>query len=138
MKGKVLMCLALLGGLLAVCGPMFAHHGSSAYETKVAEIKGATITKFLWANPHCMVMFDAKDAKGNVLHWAAETGSASSVMGIGWNRNSLQPGDVVTVYLWAAKSGNPVGRLNKIMLADGTTLRDTVLGGDKGERPEER
>ena len=134
MKSKSFICLAVLGALLAVGGPMFAHHGSTAYETKVSEIKDATITKFLWANPHCIVMFDAKDDKGTVQHWAAETGSANSVTGIGWNRNSLQPGDVVRVYIWAAKSGSPVGRLNRIVLANGSTLRDTVLGGDKAER----
>jgi hypothetical protein len=138
MKSKLFVSFLLLGGLIAVCGPVFAHHGSTVYETKVSELKGASITKFLWANPHCIVQFDAKDEKGTVLHWAVETGSASSVTGIGWNRNSLRPGDVVTVSLWRAKSGNPVGRLNKIVLADGTTLRDTVLGGDKGDRPEDR
>ena len=136
MRSRLFLCSALLVGFFVFCGPLSAHHGSTAYETKVSEIKDATITKFLWANPHCIVQFDAKDDKGNVAHWAVETGSASSVTGIGWNRNSLQAGDVVTVYLWPAKSGSPVGRLNRIVLANGSTLRDTVLGGDKGERQE--
>jgi hypothetical protein len=48
---------------------------------------------------------------------------------MGWTRNSLQPGDVVTVYVWPAKSGRPVGRLNKIVFPDGKTLRDSQLGG---------
>jgi hypothetical protein len=36
--------------------------------------------------------------------------------------------------LYAAKNGNPAGRLNKIILADGTELNDTVLGGDRRPR----
>jgi len=133
MKSKLLMPLALVVGLLAVCGPMFAHHGSAAYANTVLVLKDATVTKFVWANPHSFVMFDVKNDKGNIVHWAAETGSSSAVSLLGWNRNSLQPGDVVAVYIWAAKSGSPVGRLNKIVFADGKTLRDSVLGGAGGK-----
>ena len=35
---------------------------------------------------------------------------------------------MITVYIYAAKSGRPVGRLNKIVLADGTDLKDSALG----------
>ena len=130
MKNK---CLALLGGLLAVCGPLYAHHGSAAYQTKVMEMKAATVTKFSWNNPHAIVAFDAKDDKGNVAHWIAEIGSPTNVSALGWTRNSLHPGDVVTVYLWPAKSGRPVGRMNRVVLPDGRTLRDSQLGGGEGE-----
>jgi hypothetical protein len=113
------------------CAAVFAHHGAAAYADKIVVLKDATVTKFVWANPHNIVLFDAKDDKGNVTHWAGEMGSPSAVTLLGWNRNSLQPGDVITVYIYPAKSGNPVGRLNKVTLADGTTLRDSQLGGDK-------
>src|ERR1700694_3856166 len=105
MKGKLLMCLALVAGLTAVCGPTFAHHGSAAYAVSVVEMKDVTVTRFTWNNPHCIVMFDAKDDKGNVTHWAAEIGSPPAVSLLGWTRTSLQPGDVVTVYVCPAKSG---------------------------------
>jgi hypothetical protein len=35
---------------------------------------------------------------------------------------------MITVYLYQSKTGNPVGRLNKIVLADGTELKDSALG----------
>jgi hypothetical protein len=35
--------------------------------------------------------------------------------------------------VYPAKTGNPVGRLNKIVLPDGTELHDTQLGGDAGK-----
>jgi len=133
MKSGRLSSLGLLLGVLLACLPAFAHHGAAAYADKIVVLKDATVTKFLWANPHNIVLFDAKDDKGNVTHWAGEMGSPSAVTLLGWNRNSLQPGDVITVYIYPAKSGNPVGRLNKVTLADGTTLRDSQLGGDKKE-----
>jgi hypothetical protein len=120
------MSLALLGGVLTVGGPMSAHHGSASYKTdKVVVLKQATVTKFVWANPHAMLLFDVKDDKGNVSHWAGEAGRPSAVRAFGWNKNSLHPGDVITVHLYPSKFESNVGRLDKIVLADGTTLKDS-------------
>jgi hypothetical protein len=129
LKSTLLMSLALLGVLLAVGVPVFAHHGSASYKTdKIVVMKQATVTKFLWANPHTMLMFDVKDDKGNISHWAGEAGSPAAVRLLGWNKNSLQPGDVVTVHLYPSKFESHVGRLEKIVLADGSTLKDSPRG----------
>jgi hypothetical protein len=53
----------LIAGILMVCLPMSAHHGNAAFSDKVTEFKNVTVTKFAWANPHCLVEFDAKDDK---------------------------------------------------------------------------
>ena len=134
MKRKRWMVFGLLAGLLAPCAPAFAHHGAAAYQDKVLTFKDATITRFLWANPHTILMFDVKDDQGNIVHWAGEMGSPSAIGLLGWTRNSVKPGDVATVYIFPAKSGNPVGRLNKIVFADGTILRDSQLGGEHKEQ----
>jgi Family of unknown function (DUF6152) len=130
MKRKLLMSFALLAGLLAVCGSALAHHGNAAYADKSVELKQATVTKFMWSNPHSLLYFDVKDDKGNVAHWVGETGSPSALVLIGWSKTSVQPGDLITVFIYPSKSGSPAGRLNKIVLADGTTLHDTQLGGE--------
>lgn len=126
------MRLRLAGRVLAVvslCAPLLAHHGNVAYDTsKTVVFKTATVTKFVWANPHSIVQFDVQDDKGQVVHWAGEAGSPSALRLLGWSQSSLRPGDMITVYIYAAKSGRPVGRLNKIVLADGTELKDSALG----------
>ena len=122
--------LAFVVAVLAVCHPVWAHHGNVAYDMSKPAIFKATVTKFTWANPHSFIMFDAKDAKGNEQHWIVESGSPSSLSQIGWTRNTLQPSDVITVYLFRAKSGEPVGRLNKIVCPDGKELRDSIVGQD--------
>ena len=105
MKNNLIICLAVFGGLLASSGPLCAHHGSAAYASTVIAMKDVTVTRFTWNNPHCIVMFDAKDDKGNVVHWAAEIGGPAAVSVLGWNKNSLQPGDVVTAYRLACEIG---------------------------------
>ena len=123
MKSTLLKFLALLGVLPVICAPVLAHHGSASYRTdKVVVLQQATVTKFLWANPHAMLLFDVKDDKGNIAHWAGEAGSPAAVRPLGWNKNSLQPGDVITVQLYPSKFESHVGRLDKIVLADGTKL----------------
>jgi hypothetical protein len=121
-----------LGLLAALSAPALAHHGNAAYSDKITEFKNATVTKFNWANPHALVDFDAKDAKGNPVHVVVETAAPQALRLIGWTKTSLNAGDVITVRMYLAKNGNPAGRLNKIILADGSELHDTQLGGDAG------
>lgn len=95
------------------------------YVKKAVVLKNATVTKFMWQNPHTLILFDAKDAKGNVVHWAGEAGSAVSIRLLGWNKYSLRPGDVVTVYIWPSKFETAAGRLERIVRDDGRILRDS-------------
>ena len=128
-RGFISSLLIMVAGLMMAGVPLFAHHGSTAYETtKALVFKEATVTRVLWANPHVIIVFDAKDDKGNVEHWNAEAGTPTTVALAGWTKTSVQPGDVISVYLFQSKTGNPVGRLNKIVLADGSELRDSALG----------
>ena len=124
------IALSVLAGVLAVSSSAFAHHGNAAYDGMVTVLKDATVTKVVWANPHTIVLFDMKDEKSELVHWTAELGSPSALTNVGWSKASLQPGDVVTIYINQAKTKNPVGRIQRIVLADGTTLRDSGGGGD--------
>jgi Family of unknown function (DUF6152) len=134
MKSRLLVACVLSVGLLTICGSVMAHHGNAAYADKITEFKNATITKFSWANPHSLIFFDVKDAKGKVVNWTCETAAPQALRLIGWSKASFAPGDVVTVTMYVSKNGNPAGRLNKITLADGTVLHDTQLGGDAGNK----
>ena len=127
--------VVVFAGLAAMAGPSFAHHGNAAFDlSKPVVLKGAVVTEFIWINPHPLIKADYKDEKGNVQHWTMEMGSTVSAQLIGWTRTTIAPGDVVTLYVWQAKTGAHVGRFNKVDFADGTTMRDTQTGGDAGGR----
>jgi hypothetical protein len=143
MKFRLIASWGLVAYLLLACIPLLAHHGENNYDTSKAVIlKGATVTKWLWINPHVVVQVDAKDAQGNVQHWSAEASSPSTLQVEGWSEASFHPGHTITVYLFQSKTGRPVGRLNKIVLADGTecmtasraakiSRRSSTAGGGK-------
>jgi len=134
-RTKFLMVAAVFAGLAAIDSPSFAHHGNAAFNlTTPVVLKGAVVTEFIWINPHPLIKADYKDEKGNVQHWIMEMGSTVSAQLIGWTRTTVAPGDVVTLYVWQAKTGAFAGRFNKVEFADGTTMRDTQTGGDDGGR----
>jgi hypothetical protein len=129
------MMVVVLAGLASIDGPLFAHHGAAAYDmSKPVVLKAATVTEFVWINPHPLIKADYKDEQGNVQHWTMEMGSTVSAQLLGWTRTTLNYGDVVTLYVWQAKTKVPVGRFNKVVFADGTTMRDTQTGADDGGR----
>ena len=135
MKTKLLMVALLLAGLAATGSPLLAHHGAAAFDmSKPVVLKNATVTEFLWINPHPLIKADYKDEKGEVQHWTMEMGSTVSAQLIGWTRTTLGYGDVVTLYVWPAKTNLPVGSFNKVEFPDGTVMRDTQTGADDGGR----
>jgi len=109
----------------AICSTLAAHHSTVAYLAEPRTLKNATIEKVLWASPHVILVFNVKEANGASTSWNVETGSPTSVAQVGWNRNSVKPGDKLTIELYPAKNGAHVGRLKKLIFSDGRELLDT-------------
>jgi hypothetical protein len=89
--------------------------------SKTASYK-ATITKFEYSNPHTQVYFDVTDEKGNVEHWVAETTNPAMLNRVGWTRDTLKPGDQVTLIANPNKVGARVVFLEKVVFSDGKEL----------------
>ncbi len=122
MKVRIAILFAMIFGFLMVSGPMFAHHGNSAYDMSKTVPMKATITKFEYINPHTQVYYDVTDEKGEVEHWVAETTNPAMLNRVGWNRDSLKPGDQVTLFVNPNKVGAKVTFLEKVVFSDGKEL----------------
>jgi Family of unknown function (DUF6152) len=124
MRSKLVATLLILVGLVSV--PLFAHHGNATYENKEVTIKG-TVTKWLWTNPHSFLLLDVTDDKGTVVHWVCENQAPSTLVNFGFNAKTFKPGDVVTVVMSAAaKNAAPIGRINRVILANGYVMHSEV------------
>jgi hypothetical protein len=108
--------------LLMISGSLLAHHGNAAYDSRTVTVKG-TITAWVWTNPHSFLKFDAKDEKGNVVHWLGEWNAPSTLINFGITAKSFKVGEEVTVTMVGmSKTGQPVGRVTKVILPDGQEL----------------
>jgi hypothetical protein len=105
MKNNRVTLIALAGGLLLVSVPVLAHHGTAAFEMeKLTTVKG-TVTRFEFMNPHALIYVDVAGNKGDVEHWIAEESSNNHLSRSGWDKNTLKPGDLVTVAGHRARNG---------------------------------
>lgn len=113
---------AVLGAALFCATPALAHHSNVAFEvTKVVTITGV-VKAFEWRNPHTWVILTIDDGKGGKVDWAVEGRAPGVLLRAGWTKNSLQPGDMITVDMSPAKDGSKTGLVARVTKADGTIL----------------
>ncbi|MEQ1946595.1 MAG: DUF6152 family protein [Bryobacteraceae bacterium] len=102
--------------------PVQAHHGAAQFDpNKNVTLKG-TITVFQFTNPHAMIQFDVRDAAGQTVHWIGELQAPNILRRGGWNKNTLKPGDAVTLHGYPMKDGTPAVWINRLIGPDGQDL----------------
>ena len=113
----------------ALALPVYAHHsGAAEFDSNKKINLTGVVTKLEWTNPHAHFYMDVKDASGNVAHWNLELASPNVLIRNGWSRNSIKPGDQVTVTGAQAKDSSTVGTAAVITFPDGHKL--TFLAAD--------
>jgi hypothetical protein len=123
------MLLWIAATCFAAAAP--AHHSTAEFDyTKQVTIKG-TVKEVQWTNPHSYIQLLVEEAGGATAQWSVEIGSPSLNINMGWRKNSVKVGDVVTMNLSPARNGKPYGTLRVLTFADGTTLEGVAarVGG---------
>lgn len=111
-------------GLLTFCTAMFAHHGTAGvYDFTHRITTKATVTQYIWANPHVQIYFMLKNDKGEEQTWGVETVSPGNALANGWTKKSFQPGDQLLVSFVPAKGDRTFGTCPQfVFVADGHRL----------------
>jgi len=114
---------------LAVSGAANAHHPISAKfdDTKPLELEGI-VSAVDWRNPHVHVFLNVTDENGEVVNWAIELESPVVLERSGWERESVQPGDRVTVDGIVARNGTRQVWADALVFAD--TGREVLAARD--------
>ena len=97
------IAIAVLTGsaLLAFSAPALAHHSAAAYDTQQEVKVTGAISEYKFRNPHVYLTLQVKKPDGSTAAMEVEAGAASVLGPLGFNRDSVAVGDVVTI------SGNP-------------------------------
>ena len=114
-----------------------AHHSTAEFDyTKQVTIKG-TVKEVQWTNPHSYIQLIADGDAGEKIQWSVEIGSPSLNINMGWRKNSVKPGDMVTMLLSPARNGKPYGTLRVLTFPDGQKLEGVAarVGAGPGGGP---
>ena len=93
-------------------------------------LKG-TVTRWIYASPHLLLMLDVKGENGEVTHWVLESQSPTVMYPSGYRKDSFKPGDEVTITASQARNGKPIGRIIEATTANGTKLGRIPSGQDQ-------
>ena len=119
---------SFIGLVLASCtllGPQAAsaHHAFAAEFDRDQPIAiTGTVTLVEWTNPHARFYVDAENEDGEIVNWDFELTTPNILFRQGWSRDSLKPGDAVTVSGFRARNAPYVGNAGEVRLADGRTV----------------
>ncbi len=113
---KVALSCALV---LTLAPPALSHHSSAAFDTQQEVKATGTITEYTFRNPHVYLTLQVKKPDGSTASMDVEAGAAAVLSPLGFTRESIAVGDVVTVV------GNPArSKPDSLMLGRDLYKRD--------------
>ena len=122
MRSSMSCVLAALIAALLVSNSALAHHGAaSIYDMSKETTIKATVTEYVWTNPHVEIGISPNG--GTTTELLLELGSPPNIRNRGWTSRTVKPGDVVTVTFHPGLRGAKIGVVMKLITADGKELR---------------
>jgi hypothetical protein len=105
----------VLFAFFVLLAPAFAHHSAARYDLSKTVVIQGTVTEVLWQNPHVILVMN--DTKGQ--EQAFEAPSPTYIVNSGWMKDTIKPGDKVTVKGNPAKNGELPMYLVTVTLPNG-------------------
>jgi len=121
-KTKMIAILGIMTLGIGMAQLSLAHHSAVAFDKTKTQVITGTVKKFIWRNPHLSVTLDVTTESGGTEEWRIEGGSTRDMVANGFDRESLQEGDKVTVLVNPLKAGGVGGLMQGLTLADGRSF----------------
>ncbi len=119
---KILLYFGFVSGIFGLfCTPARAHHSTAGYDLIHGTIISGVVTRFDWENPHAQLFLDVA-GEGETEHWSIEMESPVILGRLGWTKDSLKPGDRVSVVGSRAKDLSFRMRAGYVQWPDGRKL----------------
>jgi len=109
--------------LSAASVPALAHHSLALYIQTRADVLVGKVKDFQWTNPHTWLVIVVNDDAGKPSEWTFEGVSTSRLATAGFKKDSMMPGDPVSVFYSPRRDGKPGGMFVAVTLPDGRTLK---------------
>ena len=122
-------CTMVVATALVMVLPASGHHSDAGVDRESVVAFEGTVREFAWMNPHVYVVVETEQ-NGEPVEWELQMGSVSGLIRRGWTRNTLSPGDQVTVRANPAEGGRPYGNLRSVEKDGGLSLAATAAAPD--------
>ena len=103
-------------------GTASAHHSFAAFDTTRQITLTGVVKEFQWTNPHCWLHLSVANGEGQAEEWQLEALSPNVLGRLGWKKNSVKPGDKVTVLVNPTRDGSRGGALISLTDANGNKI----------------
>jgi hypothetical protein len=132
---KTLVLIAV--ALVAVANSAFTHHSGAMFDRSRTVTLVGTMLSQMYTNPHVWISVMARPEGSNdeIARWDIETVGTGNLSRIGINKDTLKPGDKVTVKINPLRDGRRGGSLMSITTPDGV-VRGFQEGQEGGVAPE--
>jgi len=101
-----------------------SHHSFvGQYDPDISRVLTGTVSGVRWVNPHAFFVINVSNDNGTTESWTFELGSPNTLIRYGWNRDTLEIGDIISVDGYLARSGENLVNAKIVTLADGTVIQ---------------
>ena len=108
----------VIAGLVTVGSPLLAHHSFAAFDMSKEQTITGVVSRFDWTNPHTFIWVDVMNDKGVTESWAIEGMSPNYLGRRGWSKNSVKPGEKITLSIRPLKEGKTGGMFIRAQIGD--------------------
>jgi|AP82_1055514.scaffolds.fasta_scaffold122369_2 hypothetical protein len=117
-------------GLLTLSVPTHSHHGTSiVYDLTQSITISGTVTDFRLVNPHTLIYLNVRGEEGEVVGWLGGLISPIRLArNEGWTRDTLKPGDEISVTGAPARGGEPSVWVEQVILNGAPLLHGEYTG----------
>jgi len=122
MRARILAFAVSVFAVLALSGSASAHHNPRPMYERASIMLTGTVTEYEWANPHSIISIAVMNQSGSVDEWHAEFLPPSEMTRAGWTKESLKPGDRVTMTGLPGKHAQHILWLQSVVTPDGRKL----------------
>jgi hypothetical protein len=125
------MVFCAIAVVLLAAAPALGHHSITTYDLTHETIVDGVVTGFEWENPHAHIYMDVVSIDADRgEHWTIELESPNLLRRLGWDKNSVKPGDRISAAGGRARNGAFNLRAVWIRLPDGRKLPGLAPAGN--------
>ncbi len=123
-----------------IASPATPHHAfASEFDINKPVSLTGPVTKMEWTNPHAWLFVEVQDENNNVQEWAVELVGINDLLRLGWGRDRIEIGDVLSVQGYGARNGTNTANAASVSITEtGEVLWESVARSGREGRERSR